>query len=105
MLPVIKFGAVHTRRRRWSSSEMETRARMCIDALRVLARSNDLNQVILVESNIDRYLKANAGHQAHALERLRNAIHEEEAAKRPGEDWSLARDYVRRLLHKMQSQT
>jgi hypothetical protein len=89
----------------WSKLPMDTRLRMHVNALRVLARSRDPNQVILVERNIDEYLKAEGGHRAHALERLRNAIHEEEAAKRAGEDWSLARDYVRRLLHKMQSQT
>jgi menaquinone-dependent protoporphyrinogen IX oxidase len=72
-----------------------------MDALRVLAKSNDLNQVILVERNIDEFLQTNAEQLAHALERLRNAIHAEEVANRSGEDWSTARDYVRRLLHKM----
>jgi hypothetical protein len=80
---------------------METRLRTYMDALRVLARSNDLNQVILVERNIDEYLQTNADQLAHALERLSNAIHAEERANRPGEDWSIARDYVRRLLHRM----
>ena len=80
---------------------MDTRLRTHIDALRTLAKSNDLNQVILVEQNIDEYLKARADHLSYALERLRNSIHEEERANRSGEDWSTARDYVRRLLHKM----
>jgi hypothetical protein len=80
---------------------MDTRLRTHIDALRALAKSNDLNQVILVEQSIDEYLKANAEHLSFALERLRNAIREEERANRPAEDWSTARDYVRRLLHKM----
>jgi hypothetical protein len=80
---------------------MNTRLRTHIDALRTLAKSNDLNQVILVEQSIDEYLKARADHLSHALERLRNSIHEEERANRSGEDWSTARDYVRRLLHKM----
>ena len=39
---------------------METRLRTHMDALRVLARSNDLNQVILVERNIDEYLQTSA---------------------------------------------
>jgi hypothetical protein len=38
--------------------------------LRVLARLNDLNQVILVERNIDEFLQTNADQLAHALERL-----------------------------------
>ena len=80
---------------------METRLRTYTDALRVLARSNDLNQVILVERNIDEFLQNNAEQLAHALERLRHAIHEEDRANRSGEDWSIARDYVRRLLHRM----
>ena len=41
---------------------MDTRLRTHIDALRTLAKSNDLNQVILVEQNIDEYLKARADH-------------------------------------------
>jgi hypothetical protein len=73
--------------------------RTYIDELRALARSTDLNQVILVERLIEEYLKANGDHLASALERLRSDIHEEEMAGRDGEDWSIARDYVRRLLH------
>ena len=80
---------------------METRLRTYMGALRVLARSNDLNQIILVERNIDEYLQTNADQLANALVRLRNAIHAEEVANRAGEDWSIARDYVRRLLHRV----
>ena len=79
---------------------MNTRLRTHVDALRALAKSNDLN-LVLVEQSIDEYLKAHADYLSHALERLRNSIHEEERANRSGEDWSTARDYVRRLLHKM----
>ena len=78
---------------------METRLRTHMDALRVLARLNDLNQVILVERN--EFLQTNADQLAHALERLSNAIRAEERANRSREDWSIARDYVRRLLHRM----
>ena len=80
---------------------MDTRLQTHMDELRALASRNDLNQVILVEQNIDEYIKANGNHIAHALERLRSAIHEEEVANRPGEDWSIARDYVRQLLHRL----
>jgi hypothetical protein len=78
---------------------MSTELRTHIDALRALAKLNDLNQVILVEQRIDEYLKANGGQLPHALERLRNAIHQEEAANRAGENWRIARHYVRRMLH------
>ena len=84
-----------------ASLKMETRLRTHMDALRVLARLNDLNQVILVERNIDEFLQTNADQLAHALERLSNAIRAEERANRSREDWSIARDYVRRLLHRM----
>jgi hypothetical protein len=80
---------------------MNTRLRTRVKTLGVLARADELNQVILVERSIDEYLNANADHRAHALERLRNVIHKEEAANRPGEDWSVARNYFRRLLHNM----
>ena len=40
---------------------------------------------------------------AHALERLRRAIHYEELERREGEDWSVAKDYVRSLLRRMNS--
>jgi hypothetical protein len=78
---------------------MSTRVRTHMDTLRALATANDLNQVILVEQCIDDYLKANGGRLPHALERLRNAIHDEEVASRAGEDWSIAKNYVRRMLH------
>ena len=35
------------------------------------------------------------------LERLRNVIHDEEMANRRGENWSIAKDYVRSLLPQM----
>ena len=51
---------------------METRLRTYVDALRLLARSNDLNQVILVERNIDEYLQTNADQLA---ERFQSSNH------------------------------
>jgi hypothetical protein len=57
---------------------------------------------MLIERNIDNYLKTESGGRERGLERLRVAIHNEEAERRrEGEDWSLARDYVRSLLHRM----
>ncbi len=72
-----------------------------MDALRVLARRSDPNRVVLIERNIKAYLKTEIGGKERALERLRRAIHNEEAERRQGEDWSLAKEYVRSLLHRM----
>jgi hypothetical protein len=72
-----------------------------IDALRVLAKTHDPNRVALIERNIDRYLKMESGGKERMLERLRIAIQNEEAERREGEDWSVARDYVRSLLRRM----
>jgi hypothetical protein len=69
-----------------------------MDALRLLARSNDRNRVVLIERNIKAYLKIEIGGKERALERLRRAIHNEEVEKRDGENWSTAREYVRSLL-------
>jgi hypothetical protein len=79
--------------------EMSSELRTLMDALRAWSKSSDLNQVVLIEGRIDEYLKANGSHLPQALERLRNCIHEEEGANRGGEDWSIARSYVRRMLH------
>ena len=45
----------------------------------------------LVEKAIDEYLNDKAGIVRLSLERLCDAIEREEAAKRRGEDWSIAR--------------
>jgi hypothetical protein len=73
----------------------------CLAALRVLANSNDPHRYILVERHIEEYLRTDPFSLARALERLRRAIHYEEVEGREGEDWSIARDYVRSLLHRM----
>ena len=52
---------------------------------------------------MDRYLKDEIGGRQRALERLRQAIHNEETEQREGEDWSVAKDYVRLLMHGMTS--
>jgi predicted transcriptional regulator len=67
----------------------------CIEALRVLAQTKDPNRVVLIERAIDQYLKTETGR----LQRLRDAINWQKAAKRKGEDWNIAKDYVRSLLH------
>ena len=72
--------------------------RTYVKALRVLAKMHDPNRVVLIERNIDRYLQMESGGKDRGLERLRVAIHNEEAERREGEDWGVARDYVRSLL-------
>jgi hypothetical protein len=72
-----------------------------IDALRVLAKTHDPNRVALIERNIDRHLQMESGGKERGLERLRVAIHNEDAEGREGEDWSIAKDYVRSQLRKM----
>ena len=74
------------------------RLKTYIDALGVLARTNDPNRVVLIERNINNYLKTKSGRKERSLERLRVAIHNEEAE---GEDWSMAKDYVRSLRNMM----
>jgi len=73
----------------------------CLAALCDLAKSNDPHRYILIERHIDEYLRTDPFSLAHALERLRRAIQYEEAEGREGEDWSMAKEYVRSLLHRM----
>jgi len=49
----------------------------------------------------DDYLRTDPFSHAHALERLRKAIHYEELERREGEDWNVAKDYVRSLQNMM----
>ena len=50
---------------------------MCMDELRVLARSNDPDRAVLVEGHIDTYLTTETVSVAQALEWLCNVIHDE----------------------------
>ena len=88
--------------KRLSRNEMH-RLGPCLTALRLLAHSKGLRRDILIEKNIDEYLRTDPFSLTHALERLRRAIHYEELEKREGEDWSVAKNYVRLLLHRMAS--
>jgi hypothetical protein len=69
--------------------------------VRVLAKTHDPNRVMLIERNIDNYLKTESSGKERSLDRLRVAIHNEEAERREGDDWSIAKDYVRSLLRRM----
>ena len=86
--------------RRLSHNEMH-RLGPCLTALRVLAKSKGPHRDILVEKYIDEYLRTDPFSLAHALERLCRAIHYEELERRECEDWSVAKNYVRLLLHRM----
>jgi hypothetical protein len=76
------------------------RLRKCMDALRVLAaRSLDPPELTtLIEGRINEFI---VGDERAALEELRKAIEREEAQKRKGEDWTIAREYVRAELKKL----
>jgi hypothetical protein len=74
------------------------RLRPCMAASRVLASSKAPHRHRLIERE---YLKNDPVSLAHGLERLRVAIHNEEAERREGEDCSIAKDYVRSQLRKM----
>jgi len=65
-----------------------------IEELRVLVRTNEPNRGALIERNIEDYLNAESGKEKPALERLLDAIDREEAKKREGEDWSIAKHFV-----------
>jgi hypothetical protein len=69
-----------------------------IEELRVLARTKGSNRGVLIEKNIEEYLNAEPGSERSALERLRDAIEHEEAEKWEGEDWSIAKHFVRSWL-------
>ena len=75
----------------------------CLTALRIWAKSDDPRRKVLIERHIDDYLRTDPFSLAHALERLGRAIHYEGLQRRKGEDWSVAKDYVRSLLHRMTS--
>jgi predicted transcriptional regulator len=72
-----------------------------VEKLHVLARRNEPNRVVLIEKAINEYLDDKAGIVRLSLERLCDAIEREDAAKRRGEDWSIARDYVRSRLRRL----
>ena len=74
------------------------RLQQLVETLRVLARTHEPNRVVLIEKAIDEYLDDKAGIARLSLERLCTAIDREEAEKRRGEDWSIAKDYVHSRL-------
>jgi hypothetical protein len=79
-------------------SERDDLVQLHIEELRVLVRTNQSNRADLIERNIEDYLRTEHGSERLSLERLRDAIDREEAEKRQGEDWGVAKNYVRSLL-------
>jgi len=77
------------------------RLQQLVETLRVLARTHEPNRVVLIEKAIDEYLDDKAGIARLSLERLCTAIDREEAEKRRGEDWSIAKDYVHSRLRRL----
>jgi Ribbon-helix-helix protein, copG family len=77
------------------------RLQQLVETLRVLARTNEPNRAVLIEKAVNEYLNDKAGIARLSLERLCDAIDREEAEKRPIEDWSIARDYVRLRLRRL----
>ena len=71
--------------------------RLRIEALCVLARTDEPNRAVLIERNIEDYLKTSGSERA-SLERLRDAIEREDAERRQDEDWTIAKDYVHSRL-------
>ena len=72
----------------------------CMDALRVLAKSTDPGRAVLIEKYIDAYLTTETVSVWHALEELGKAIRDEHAQRREGASWSIAKEYVRSVLHR-----
>jgi hypothetical protein len=72
-----------------------------VETLRVLAQTNEPNRVAFIEKAVDEYLNDKAGIARLSLERLCDAIDREEAEKRRGEDWSIAKDYVCSRLRRL----
>ena len=77
------------------------RLRPFIEALRVLAQTNEPNRVALTEKAIDEYLNDKAGIVRLSLERLWNAIEREEADRRAFEDWRIARECIHSRLRRL----
>jgi hypothetical protein len=76
------------------------RLQTCIDALRVLAKSSHADPFLVVEMRVNEFVKAEGGGRA-PLERLLQAIEVQEDAKRQGEDWTIAKEYVYSLLQRL----
>jgi hypothetical protein len=73
----------------------------CLTALRIAASSDPRHRHVIVERLIDEFLRADPFSLSNALERLRKAIYAEDEVRHQGEDWGVAKDYVRSLQDAM----
>ena len=64
-------------------------------------RSRNPNLVSVIERRIDEFALGEVPREQTALERPAQVIEMLEARKRLGEDWTIAKEYVRSLLQKM----
>ena len=78
------------------------RLRACIEELRAFSmRSHNADLLIVIERRIDEFALGEVPGERTALERLAQVIEMLEARKRQGEDWTIAKDYVRSLLQRL----
>ena len=78
------------------------RLRICVDTLHVFAKQSDNpNSVVLVQKRINEFVHGEVPGGRAPIERLAEAIEVEEAKKRQGEDWTIAKKYVRSLLQRL----
>ena len=87
--------------RRLAEGKQMERLGNCMDGLRVLARSNDRDRAVIVERHIDADLTTETVSVWQALERLSKGIRDEQAEGREGENWSIAKGYIRSVLHEL----
>jgi hypothetical protein len=64
-------------------------------------RSHNPDLVIAIERRIDEFALGEVPEERTALERLAQVIEVLEARKRQGEDWTIAKEYVRSLLQSL----
>lgn len=64
-------------------------------------RFHNPDLVIAVQRRIDEFALEQVPEERTALERLASVIEVQEARKREGEDWTIAKEYVRSLLQRL----
>jgi hypothetical protein len=81
---------------------MIDRLRACIEGLRVFSmRSRNSDLVSAIEKRIDEFALGEVPRERIALERIAQVIEMLAARKLPGEDWTIAKEYVHSLLQKL----
>jgi len=81
---------------------LHDRLRACIEELRVFSmRSRNADLLGVIERRIDESALGQMPEERTALERLAQVIEMLEARKRPGGDWTIAKEYVHSLLQRL----